>query len=56
MPSIIKTAGAMVAGLAALASAIPAPSARDMKLYELSKRQNAAAQATGLTDVDILQL
>jgi len=55
MPSIMKTVGAMVAGLAALASAMPAPNSRDMKLYELSKRQNAAAQAAGLTDVDILQ-
>jgi len=34
---------------------MPAPSARDMKIYELSKRQNAAAAALGITDIDILQ-
>lgn len=59
MPSIMKTAGAVVAGLAAVASAIPAaPKLTDsqMKFYEYGKRQNAAAAAAGLTDVDILQL
>lgn len=59
MPSIMKTAGALVAGLAALASAMPAIprlSARQTKIYELQRRQNAGAAALGLTDVDILQL
>ncbi len=58
MPSIVKTA-ALVAGLAMFASALPgAPklTANQMKLYEYSKRQNAAEAAAGLTDVDILQL
>lgn len=58
MPSIIKTAG-LVAGLIAAASALPSIpkfTESQMKLYEYSKRQNAAAAAAGLTDVDILQL
>ena len=58
MPSIMKIAGA-AAGLAALASAIPAQprlTPRQTEIYELSKRQNAAAAALGLQDVDILQL
>ncbi|KAI0157389.1 ferritin-like domain-containing protein [Xylariaceae sp. FL1272] len=57
MPSIMKTAGA-VAGLIAVASALPAQpklSTRQEHIYQLSKRQNAAAAAAGLTDVDILQ-
>jgi len=58
MPSITKIAGAVV-GLAALASALPAVprlNPRAMKMYEFSKRQNAAAAALGITDIDILQL
>lgn len=58
MPSIIKTAG-LVAGLIAAASALPSVpklSASQVKMYEFGKRQNAAAAAAGLTDVDILQL
>jgi hypothetical protein len=47
---------ALVAALATLASAVPSPSSRDMQQYQLAKRQNAAAAAAGLTDVDILQL
>ncbi|CAK7200992.1 hypothetical protein SEUCBS139899_003692 [Sporothrix eucalyptigena] len=57
MPSFIKTAG-LVAGLIAAASALPAVpklNGSQMKMYEFSKRQNAAAAAAGLTDVDILQ-
>ena len=58
MPSFAKTMG-LVAGFVAAASAFPAvPKLNDsqMKMYEFSKRQNAAAAAAGLTDVDILQL
>jgi hypothetical protein len=36
--------------------ALPALSGRTMNHIQLSKRQNAAATAAGLTDVDILQL
>ncbi|KAK4127608.1 hypothetical protein N657DRAFT_565375 [Parathielavia appendiculata] len=58
MPSIKKTLGAAVAGLAALSTALPAVpklSRAQMKMYEHAKRQNAAAAALGLTDIDILQ-
>ena len=58
MPSMMKIAGA-AASLAALVSAIPAQprlTPRQTEIYELSKRQNAAAAALGLQDVDILQL
>ncbi|KAI1486860.1 rds1p-like stress response protein [Biscogniauxia mediterranea] len=57
MPSIMKTAG-LVAGLAAVASALPAVpkfTPRQNHIYSISKRQNAAAAALGLADVDILQ-
>ncbi|KAK5631036.1 hypothetical protein RRF57_006751 [Xylaria bambusicola] len=57
MPSIIKITG-VVAGLVAAVLALPAQpklSTRQNSIYELAKRQNAAAAAAGLTDVDILQ-
>lgn len=57
MPSIIKTAGLAVAGLAAVASALPSQS-RFFSRSTYEKRQAAAAPAPaagGLTDVDILQ-
>lgn len=59
MPSFIKTFGAVVAGLAAVGSAMPAHpklTASQMKIHEFMKRQEAAAAASGLQDVDILQL
>jgi hypothetical protein len=59
MPSITKTLGAVVAGLAAFASAAPgAPklTRSQMKIHEVMKRQNQLAAAAGLTDLDILQL
>lgn len=59
MPSIKKTLGAVVAGLAAVSSALPEVpklTKAHMKMYEHAKRQNAAAAALGLTDIDILQL
>lgn len=59
MPSITKTFGAIVAGLAVVASALPGHpklTASQMKIHEFVKRQEAAAAASGLTDVDILQL
>ncbi|KAK3945803.1 protein rds1 [Diplogelasinospora grovesii] len=58
MPSITKTFGAVVAGLAAVSSAMPAVpklNRSQMKIHEYMKRQNAAAAAAGLTDIDILQ-
>ncbi|KAK3327507.1 ferritin-like domain-containing protein [Cercophora scortea] len=58
MPSFTKTLGVVVAGLAAVASALPAYpklSRSQMKIHDFMKRQNAAAAAAGLTDVDILQ-
>ncbi|KAK8058317.1 Twin-arginine translocation pathway signal [Apiospora phragmitis] len=57
MPSIMKTAG-LLAGLAAIATALPAQpkfTARQERIYELTKRQTAAEAALGLQDVDILQ-
>ncbi|KAI3321922.1 ferritin-like domain-containing protein [Xylariaceae sp. AK1471] len=57
MPSIIKTTG-FLAGLVAVVSALPAQpklSSRQNNIYSLAKRQNAAAAALGLADVDILQ-
>ncbi|KAI1771865.1 ferritin-like domain-containing protein [Hypoxylon cercidicola] len=57
MPSIMKTVG-VVAALAAVACAMPAQpklTSRQNHIYSLAKRQNAAAAALGLADVDILQ-
>lgn len=59
MPSLKKTFGTIVAGLAALTSALPAApklTKNQLKLWDLAKRQNDAAAAAGLTDIDILQL
>lgn len=59
MPSIMKTLGAAVAGLAALASAAPSVPrlTRDqLNIHQFAKRQNALATAAGLSDPDILQL
>ncbi|RYP43268.1 hypothetical protein DL770_011748 [Monosporascus sp. CRB-9-2] len=53
----MKIAGA-VAGFAAVASAMPAQpkfTERQTQIYDLAKRQNAAAEAMGLTDIDILE-
>ncbi len=58
MPSL-KKIGAVAAALASVVSAYPAYpklTSSQMKLYELSKRQNAAAAALGMTDIDLLQL
>ncbi|KAL2152082.1 hypothetical protein VTH82DRAFT_5266 [Thermothelomyces myriococcoides] len=58
MPSFRKTLGIAVAGLAAVSSALPAVpklSDRQMRIYEHAKRQNDAAAALGLNDIDILQ-
>jgi len=59
MPSFTKTFGVVVAGLAAVSSALPAVpklNKAQMRMYQHAKRQNAAAAALGLNDVDILQL
>ncbi|KAK4157212.1 protein rds1 [Chaetomidium leptoderma] len=58
MPSFTKTFGVVVAGLAAVSSALPSVpklNRAQIKMYEHAKRQNAAAAALGLTDIDILQ-
>lgn len=58
MPSLMKIAGAMAA-LAAVVSALPAQprfTRRQEQIFSLMKRQTAAEQALGLTDVDVLQL
>ena len=57
MPSIMKTA--IVAGLAAVATALPSHprfTSNQMKIHEVMKRQSAAEQALGITDLDVLQL
>lgn len=43
-------------GLGSFTSALPALSEKSMNHIQLVRRQNAAAQAAGLTDVDIVQL
>lgn len=59
MPSIKKILGVVAAGLATVASALPAQpklSFRAMKAYDLARRQNpATGLPDGLGDVDILQ-
>ncbi|CAP73196.1 uncharacterized protein PODANS_2_6030 [Podospora anserina S mat+] len=58
MPSFTKTLGVVVAGLAAVASALPSIpklNKAQLKMYQHAKRQNAAAQALGINDLDILQ-
>ncbi|KAJ2901692.1 hypothetical protein MKZ38_001562 [Zalerion maritima] len=50
----MKFSTAILAGLAAVATAVPT-SAEFQKMWSLAKRQNEAAAAMGLTDVDILQ-
>jgi hypothetical protein len=58
MPSI-KSIFSVVVGFATLAIAIPAQpklSSRAVAHYDLARRQNAAAAAAGITDIDILQL
>jgi hypothetical protein len=59
MPSIKSIIGAAAVGFAAIACALPAQpklSDKAVSLYNLAARQNAAAAAAGITDVDILQL
>jgi hypothetical protein len=59
MPNIKFLIGAAVAGLATFAAALPAQpklSQSAVSHYDLARRQNAAAAAAGITDIDILQL
>jgi hypothetical protein len=59
MPSIKSIIGVAVVGFAALGTALPAQpklSERAVSHYDLARRQNAAAAAAGITDIDILQL
>lgn len=55
----ITLKGAFLAGLVAVASAMPAVprlTERQLKIHEVVKRQSAAEQALGLNDLDVLQL
>ena len=59
MPSIKSAIGAAAVMFAAIGSALPAQpklSPRAVSHYNLAARQNAAAAAAGITDIDILQL
>ena len=59
MPSMKSIISAAVVGLAAFATALPAQpklSRSAVSHYDLARRQNAAAAAAGITDIDILQL
>jgi hypothetical protein len=59
MPSIKSIIGATIVGLAALGAALPAQpklSETAVRRFDLAARQNAAAAAAGITDIDILQL
>jgi len=59
MPSIRSILGAVAVVLATVATALPAQprlSGRAVAHYNLAARQNAAAAAAGITDIDILQL
>lgn len=51
----MKTSTVILAGLAAIASAVPT-NTQFREMWSLAKRQNELAAAAGLTDVDILQL
>lgn len=55
----ISLKAALVAALAAVASALPAApklTERQMKIHDIMKRQSAAEQALGINDFDVLQL
>lgn len=55
----ISLKSALVATLAAVATAMPAAprlSERQLKIHQAMRRQQAAGQAAGITDPDILQL
>lgn len=55
----ISLKSALVAGLAAVATALPAVprfTERQLKIHDLMKRQSAAEAAMGINDFDILQL
>ena len=56
MPSINSVFIFAALVLDSFTSALPALSERSMNHIQLVRRQNAAAQAAGLTDVDIAQL
>jgi hypothetical protein len=59
MPSIRSIIGAAIVGCATLGAALPAQpklSEGAVNHYDLARRQNMAAAAAGITDIDILQL
>jgi len=59
MLSIKSIIGAAVLGFAAFGAALPAQpklSESAVSHYDLARRQNAAAAAAGINDIDILQL
>lgn len=55
----ITLKSALVAGLMAVASALPAVprlTPRQQKIHDIMRRQSAAEKALGITDFDVLQL
>jgi hypothetical protein len=56
MPSFKAAAISLLAATAAALPSMPKLTARQMEYHTVAKRQNAAAQALGLNDFDILQL
>ncbi|KAL7795364.1 ferritin-like domain-containing protein [Trichoderma ceciliae] len=55
MPSFKAAAISLLAGTAAALPSMPRLTARQLEYHDVAKRQNAAAQALGLNDFDILQ-
>lgn len=56
MPSLRTAAISLLAATAAALPSMPRLTARQLQYHDVAKRQNAAAQALGLDDFDILQL
>ncbi len=56
MPSLKSIVSTVVVGFVAIASALPAQPKLSERALNLMTRQNAAAAAAGLNDVDILTL
>jgi hypothetical protein len=56
MPSFKAAVVSLLAATAAALPSVPKFSERQLEYHAVAKRQNAAAQALGLGDFDILQL